>query len=200
MLQRIESYPVPHAAFREAITNAIVHRDYSTGIPIQIKVFDDKVIIYNDGRLPENWTVNELLSTHRSEPYNPMIASTFFRSGMIESWGRGIEKITNTCRDAGKPDPVFEFRFNREFSVTFYSAASDTIKDTIKDTINFQANEMQNSIIRLMKENPRITVKAISGELGINERNVKNNIKSLRDAGVIERTGANKNGRWIVKA
>jgi len=133
-----------------------------------------------------------------------MIASTFFRSGMIESWGRGIEKIKNTCREAGKPDPEFEFKYNREFSVTFYSDANittnNTIKDTIKDTINFEANDMQSAILKLMKANPRITAKAISDELGINERNVKNNIKTLKDAGIIERAGAKKNGQWTVNA
>jgi len=80
-IQRVETYPVPRAAMREAILNSIVHRRYETGIPIQIKVFPDKVIIYNDGKLPDNWTVETLLSAHRSEPHNPMIASTFFRSG-----------------------------------------------------------------------------------------------------------------------
>jgi len=142
-----------------------------------------------------------LLFTHRSEPYNPMIANTFFRSGMIESWGRGIEKITNACQTAGQPEPVFGFKRKREFSVTFYSVGTgnDTIKDTINDTINFRLNDTHNSIIKLMKATPHITVKAISGVLGINERNVKSNIKSLKNAGIIERTGANKNGQWSVK-
>ena len=120
-IQRIETYPVPHPAFREAITNAICHRDYSTGIPIQIKIFPDRVIIYNDGRLPENWSVQDLLTTHRSEPHNPMIANAFFRAGMIESWGRGIENITNACKAAGKREPTFDFKRGREFSVLFYS-------------------------------------------------------------------------------
>jgi len=192
-IQRIETFPVPHAAFREAITNAIIHRDYSTGIPIQIKIYDDKVIIYNDGRLPENWSVRELYSTHRSEPYNPMIASAFFRSGMIESWGRGIEKITNACKNTGKPEPVIEYKHNREFSMTFYGDA-DIVS---KDTINFTPNDSQNQILKLMAENPRITIKTISAKLEINERNVKNNIKLLKDAGIVERIGANKNGKWI---
>jgi ATP-dependent DNA helicase RecG len=65
-IQRIETYPVPHSACREAITNAVCHRDYSTGVPIQIKVFPNRVIIYNDGRLPENWSVKDLLARHRS--------------------------------------------------------------------------------------------------------------------------------------
>ncbi|MDR1538441.1 MAG: hypothetical protein LBU32_10690 [Clostridiales bacterium] len=132
-IQRVESYPVPHAAFREAITNAIVHRDYSTGIPIQIKVFPDKIIIYNDGRLPENWTVEDLIKTHRSGPHNPMIASTFSRAGMIESWGRGIEKITEVCKKAGRPEPAIEFKHGREFFVTFYTEASVGVNDDLSN-------------------------------------------------------------------
>ncbi|MDR0220919.1 MAG: putative DNA binding domain-containing protein, partial [Lachnospiraceae bacterium] len=71
---RVTDYPIPRPALREAIFNAIVHRDYTTGIPIQIKVFPDCVIVYNDGRLPETWTVDNLLKKHRSRPYNPKIA------------------------------------------------------------------------------------------------------------------------------
>jgi len=119
-IQRIETYPVPPAALREAITNAIVHRDYSTGIPIQIKVFDDRVIIYNDARLPEKWTIQDLYTTHRSEPHNPLIANAFFRSGMIESRGRGIEMINEVCREDRKPLPVLDFKHDCEFSVMFY--------------------------------------------------------------------------------
>jgi ATP-dependent DNA helicase RecG len=194
-IQRVETYPVPHAAFREAITNAIVHRDYSTGIPIQIKIFSDKVIIYNDGRLPENWSVQNLLETHRSEPYNPMIANAFFRAGMIESWGRGIEQITGACKRAGKREPAIEFKYNREFSVIFYGDADITIKDTR----NLQTNDTQNSLLAMIGENPRITVKAMATALGINERNVKNHIRNLKELGRIERIGANKGGYWVVK-
>ena len=196
-IQRIETNPVPHSAFREAITNAIVHRDYSTGIPIQVKIFPDKVIIYNDGRLPENWSVQDLFETHRSEPHNPMIANAFFRAGMIESWGRGIEKITNSCKSAGKSEPIFEFKRNCEFSVAFdtINIAKDTIKDTVKDTVN----GVQGKMLALLSENPRMTAKKISLELGINERNVKKNIKALKEAGLVERVGAAKGGHWEVK-
>jgi ATP-dependent DNA helicase RecG len=198
-IQRVETYPVPHAAFREAITNAIVHRDYSTGIPIQIKIFPDRVIIYNDGHLPQNWTVEDLLKTHRSQPHNPLIAGVFFRSGQIESWGRGIEKITETCKAHGKPAPTIAFKHGNEFSVVFYSDTDivtyDTIKDRIKDTIT----ETQSRMLSLIAANPRITARLLGRELGINERNVRNNIKALKDAGLIERIGANKNGYWAVK-
>jgi len=118
-LQRIEDFPIPRPALREAILNAIVHRDYTTGVPIQIKIFPDCVIVYNDGRLPENWTVADLLKRHRSRPFNPKIAYTFYRSGYIETWGRGIEKITTTCKSAGKPEPLFEAT-SSEVTVSFF--------------------------------------------------------------------------------
>jgi ATP-dependent DNA helicase RecG len=98
--------------------NAIVHRDYSTGIPIQIKVFPNEVIIYNDGGLPEAWTLDDLLGQHRSRPRNPGIANAFFRSGQIETWGRGIEKIEEACRAEGQPPPVFKAK-PHEISVSF---------------------------------------------------------------------------------
>jgi ATP-dependent DNA helicase RecG len=198
-IQRVETYPVPHSAFREAITNAICHRDYSTGIPIQIKVFPDRIIIYNDGRLPENWSARDLLTTHRSEPHNPMIANAFFRAGMIESWGRGIEKINIACKAAGKREPAIEFKRGREFSVTFYSDAAITTNFTTNFTTNITVKETQKRILSIMSANPSVTVKSIAAALGISERHVKSHVKALKDAGTIKRVGATKNGHWVVK-
>jgi ATP-dependent DNA helicase RecG len=118
-IMRVTDYPIPRPALREAIFNAIVHRDYTTGTPIQIKVFSDCVIVYNDGRLPESWTVDNLLKRHRSRPYNPQIAYVFYRAGYIETWGRGIERITTACKEAGKREPLFEASPG-EISVTFF--------------------------------------------------------------------------------
>jgi ATP-dependent DNA helicase RecG len=107
-IHRVETYPVHPDAMREAVLNAIVHKDYASGNPIQIWVYDDKVTIYNAGALPENWTVQNMLAFHTSSPQNPIIATTFFRSGLTEAWGCGIEKIINANVNAGKPKPEFE--------------------------------------------------------------------------------------------
>ncbi len=88
-LSRIEEYAYPEPALREALLNAVAHKDYGSGIPIQIKVYDNKIILWNSGQLPESWTVDNLLREHPSIPYNPDIAQAFFRAGLIESWGRG---------------------------------------------------------------------------------------------------------------
>lgn len=78
---RQERFPVPLEALREAVLNAVVHKDYASATPIQISVYPDKLMIWNPGVLPENWTLETLLGKHSSRPFNPDIANTFFRSG-----------------------------------------------------------------------------------------------------------------------
>jgi ATP-dependent DNA helicase RecG len=109
-LQRVESYPVPVEALREILLNAIAHKDYASCVPVQISVYENKIQFWNNGQLPENWTVDQLLSKHSSQPYNPDIANTLFRAGLIEAWGRGIEGVLKKCREKGdvKPELVFD--------------------------------------------------------------------------------------------
>lgn len=108
-LQRIETWPVPMPALREAVLNAVVHKDYARGATIQISVYPDKLMIWNPGELPDDWTVAKLLGKHASIPFNPDVASVFFRAGMIEAWGRGIERILEACRLAGTPVPELRY-------------------------------------------------------------------------------------------
>lgn len=106
-INRIETYEYPREAIREALLNAIAHKDYSGLTPIQIRVYKDKIMIWNEGTLPEDWTINNLLKEHSSRPFNPDIANAFFRSGYIESWGRGISKMTELCVAKGLPKPSY---------------------------------------------------------------------------------------------
>jgi ATP-dependent DNA helicase RecG len=105
LTQRYERYPVPEAALREAVTNAIVHKDYSAGSSIQISVYPDRLRIWNPASLPPDWSMEKLLGNHASAPANPDVAHAFFLAGKIESWGRGIALIRNEC--AGYPAPEF---------------------------------------------------------------------------------------------
>lgn len=109
-IHRIETYEYPKDAVREALLNAVAHKDYSSGATIQIRVYKDKLMIWNAGQLPENWTIETLLGNHSSNPFNPDIANAFFRSGYIESWGRGISKMTTLCLVAGLPKPKFDYQ------------------------------------------------------------------------------------------
>lgn len=92
-ISRRETPQFPVEALRESLMNAIAHKDYASSVPIQISVFPDHITFWNAGILPNDWTPDKLFISHPSLPYNPLIANAFFRSGDIESWGRGYERI-----------------------------------------------------------------------------------------------------------
>ena len=115
-------YPLPLVALREALINAIVHKDYASGIPIQIRLHDDRISLWNPARLPEGWSIASLRTRHLSRPGNPDIANAFYRAGLIEAWGLGIDKLIAACRAHGIVEPLLrheqdglwlEFAFTR---------------------------------------------------------------------------------------
>lgn len=108
-IYRIETYPVPESALREAVLNAVAHKDYASCTPIQIRIYDDRILIWNSGTLPDNWTVERLKTNHPSRPFNPDVANAFFRAGMIEAWGRGIERMRADCVAQGAPEPLLRY-------------------------------------------------------------------------------------------
>lgn len=108
-IYRIETFEYPKEAVREALLNAIAHKDYTGATPIQISVYKDKIMIWNYGELPENWTIDTLQKKHSSIPHNPDISNAFFRIGYIEAWGRGIRKMNEQCAAAGSPQPLYYY-------------------------------------------------------------------------------------------
>ena len=106
-LLRIEPLEIPEDALREAIFNAIIHKDY-TGVHIQMRVYNDRIELWNQGRLPDELTPAKLLERHASYPRNKNIAEVFYRAGFIESWGRGIRKIVDGMKQAGLALPKIE--------------------------------------------------------------------------------------------
>jgi len=204
-IQRIDEYPMPREVLREAVLNAVVHKDYSKGNPIQIRVYDDKVIIYNDFQLPVNIQPENLLDDRRgSKPHNPLIANVFFRSGQVEAWGRGIEKMKNGCIADGLSEPEFKISSNT-FSISFNIRnnnkviAERGIYSTNERGINGGINELQKNILNLFTDNPVITTQTAANTLGITRRSVEHHISQLKKAGFVGREGARKNGRWVVK-
>ena len=107
-IQRTETYMLPKEACREILLNAVNHKDYSKGVPIQISVYDDKIYIWNDGKFPEMLSADNIYEKHSSIPYNPKVADVLFKAGMIESWGRGFDKIKEECEANNTPLPKYE--------------------------------------------------------------------------------------------
>jgi ATP-dependent DNA helicase RecG len=106
-MNRIETLEYPIIALREMLLNALIHRNYM-GAPTQIRVYDNKMYVWNHGTLPEGITLNKLTQSHSSYPRNPILAEACFLGGYIDSWGSGVMKIVNACKSAGLPAPVLE--------------------------------------------------------------------------------------------
>jgi ATP-dependent DNA helicase RecG len=210
-LYRIEEFQYPKTALREALLNAVIHKDYSTGIPIQIKVFEDRITIWNDGELPETWTEDMLKKEHTSLPYNPMVANAFFRAGFIESWGRGTVKIIEDCLEMDMNAPIYKAKptgFMVDFmakNLTYLgegslkSSPKSTPKSTPKSFQKIIRERSSVKILKLMSKNPTITIPEINILLNISIRGIKKHIENLKNENKIERIGDNRTGYWQVK-
>jgi ATP-dependent DNA helicase RecG len=106
-MNRIETLEYPIVALREMLLNALIHRNYM-GAPTQLRVYDNKLTLWNHGMLPDGITLDKLTKTHSSYPRNPVLARACFLGGYIDSWGSGIMKIVDSCKIAGLPAPVLE--------------------------------------------------------------------------------------------
>ena len=209
-LQRIENYPVPEMALRETLLNAVVHKDYACSTPIQISVYQNKILFWNPGVLPEGWTVDTLIRKHPSQPYNPDIANVFFRSGMIEAWGRGVEKIIDACRNLGVKEPEFryekiglwvEYIFSTQETGKTTQETEATTQEAGKTTQETDATTQettQQRILSNIKKKPDITRKELAEIIGLSSNGVKYHLDKLKKSGVIRHVGATKKGHWEI--
>lgn len=182
-VNRVETYEYPKDAVRETLLNAIAHKDYSGGVPIQISVYSDKIIFWNEGQLPENWTVKTLLEKHASRPYNPDIANALFRSGYIESWGRGTIKIIKECKQAGIPEPVFSYD-SSDISVEFRKDIYDE-----KYLQSLDLTERQVKAMLYVKEKGKITNSDYQTLTDVSRETATRDLKELMDKQLIKSSG-----------
>lgn len=182
---RIETPQYPFDALREMVLNAIAHKDYSSGIPIQISVYPDHLVCWNSGQLPENWTVNKLFEKHSSEPFNPAIAQTFFRAGDIESWGRGYRRIATLMTQANLLPPI----------VITESGMTITMFNTPQAQMQtLGLNERQTKVIEYVLQKGRVTNSEVQEICGISKPTAT---RLLNDLGILlVKTGNRGNGTF----
>ena len=196
---RVDEYPYPREAIREAVYNAIAHKNYASFIPIQIKVFDDKLFIANECIFPDGWTVDTLFQKHESRPQNPLIANAFYRAGFIESWGRGIKKITDACKSYGINNPKYSI-LPSSVTVEFDSNITQEIAQEITQEITQEnLSKKQKEILGLIESDPNITREALAKRTGFSPDSVKYNLDVLKKKGILSREGSTKNGKWVIQ-
>ncbi len=225
-VNRIETFPYPESALREAVINAIVHKDYSSRIPIQISVYPEKIIIWNPGELPKGWDIKKLTSEHPSYPFNPDIANAFFRAGIIESWGRGILKIIKDCINHGLISPSYNTHFSGLQIVLFYAknkqkfaqkTAQKIAQKTAQKTAQKKGTEkavlikknekieskkikLQNrqKNLKLIEKNNQITSVQLANELDVSIRTIASHLSDLKKENILKRVGPDKGGYWLI--
>ena len=192
-IHRVETYEYPKEAVREALLNAIAHKDYSGLTPIQIRVYRDKLMIWNEGTLPENWTLEKLLQSHSSRPYNPDIANTFFRCGYVESWGRGVRIMAELCEAQGLPQPFYNID-GSDFWIEFRDFFNE------QGLIERGLNERQIKALFFIKEKGEITKKEYQELNNISVRTAVYELKELVEKyKFLRMVGASVNTSYVLK-
>jgi ATP-dependent DNA helicase RecG len=198
IFERVDDPMFPPAALREALANAICHRDYSiVGGAVTIAIYDDRVEISSSGRLHFDLTTDELKRPHPSRPWNPLIAQTFYRRGLIEIWGRGTLKMVELAEAAGLPSPEFECVAN-EFTVRFRSrsrigGASQSVS---------HASDLREAILSLLHaETDPLAISEILVRLGEkhSRRTVQDKLAKLRSEKIVTTSGTGRWTKWRIR-
>lgn len=200
-LRREEIPEIPDIALREAIVNAVCHRDYfEKGASVMIEIFDDRVEISNPGGLPSGLNAKEFGT--KSVVRNPVIASLLNRADYIEQIGTGINRIKNSVKEHGQG--IVEFYYNHFFVVTFTKTKKVTEKvgekvgKKVGEKVGESLTKNQRLIIKSMVENPNISAKDLSDIIGISKRKIEENISKLKKKELIKRIGSPRGGHWEI--
>lgn len=214
----------PRDAVHEAVLNALAHKNYDSGTPVQVSVFTDRLCIDNVGRPPRTWTVSALLGRHTSRPNNPNLVAALRSLGVIDGWGNGIASIRMQCMEAGTPEPIFELR-DDETMICFPMDSDSLLSASVAQPDPLNASpvahgdlpELQlaararatqqdrgltlndEKVLSMIDIDGRLTAPRIARTLNISESTVRRSFRRLRELGLITRVGSDKSGFWQVK-
>ncbi|AUB56370.1 transcriptional regulator [Methanobacterium subterraneum] len=191
-LTRDEIWDYPLEAIREALINSIVHRDYfKYSIQSQIKIFDDHIWFFNPGELFGGITIEKLKNTHPSSTRNPLISEMFFKAGLVEVHGSGIQRMIRSLKGAGLPEPDFKEEF-AGFSVYMKKNVFD--KEYLK---SLGLNNSQIQAIAYIQDHGSLTMSDfLRISHGINERTLRRYLADLVDKKLIRAIGEKKGRRY----
>ena len=186
-IERQEKWEYPPDAIREAIINAIAHRDYYSSANVHISIFDDRIEIWNPGKLPPPLTPKDLKEEHKSIPVNPSLANLLFLIKYIERWGTGTNDIIKWCREEGLPEPIFK-EVTGGFAVVLR-------KFQIPENLeSLELNERQMKAIEYISQKNRIANNEYRKLFpGITDRTVLNDLRDMVKKGILVKVGKTKN-------
>jgi ATP-dependent DNA helicase RecG len=208
--QRREVWDYPLPAIREALLNALIHRDYfNNTVQTQVKIFDDHIRFHNPGHLPEGVTIDMILKEHYPYHRNPKVAETFYRAGLVERYGpqgrsvstegasrygSGIERIITAFRSAGMPVPTFA---SSPLGFTLTMRMDMLNESSLR---KMELNERQILAVERVKVEGSITSGAYQSLTGVSATTAFRDLKALVDRGILEQVSpSRRNTRYVLR-
>jgi len=188
--QRKVIWEYPLEALRETVINAVCHRDYLDSANIQIRIYDDHILIWNPGKLPPDLSLEQLKTDHPSRPHNRLIARAFFYAGYIEKWGGGTLKVIRECIDSGLPEPEF-FEDMGMFGVTF---RKDIL--TEKNLSELGLNDRQIKAVMYVKEKGKIANREYQETARTTKKTASRDLANLVDKKIFKQVGSTGKGTF----
>ncbi|MEI6424275.1 MAG: ATP-binding protein, partial [Lentisphaerota bacterium] len=195
-LQRQEKWLYPEEAIREALANALAHRNYASPSNVQVRIFDDRLEVWNPGLLPPSLTVEKLKGDHDSIPRNPLIAKAFFWIKFAEDVGSGTSKIIQWCKEWGLSEPTYK-EAGGSFVTVFHGPQLPKGQETGSEKSSEKGSEKSSEkIMAVIREHPAASAQQIADIVGLSARAVEKHLSNLKVKGVLKRVGPDKGGRW----
>jgi len=185
-MHRREKLEYPYDALKEAVINALIHRDYTNTSNLQIKVYDDKLVMYNGATLSDEVPIEKFDKPHQSKPFNPTMATMFYKCGFIENWGRGTLNIIEECLDYGLAKPSFEYEWTAVRTI-FYAATQKATQKTTRE-----------QVLELLLIDNKMTRDDLATKIGVTPDAIKQHLSKLQKENKLQRVGGRKDGYWKV--
>jgi len=192
--QREVIWEYPLEAVREAVINAVCHRDYLSTAHTQVRLYDDRLEIWNPGGLPASLTPADLLRDHDSVPRNPKIATAFFFAGLVEQWGTGTIRMAKALREAGLPDPTFEAEGVGRFRVV---VRQDPFTEAFLQELGL--NNRQLKAVAYIRQHGEMSNRDYRELTGLSDETARKEIAQLRDRGVLVAVGKGRSTAYVLK-
>jgi ATP-dependent DNA helicase RecG len=206
--EAIRTWNYPFEALEEAVVNALYHRDYQVREPVEIRIYPNSITLLNYGG-PDRSIKMEAFREGVIKPrrYRNRRLGDFLKElDLTEGKATGIPMIRKALKENGSAEPIFNTDDDRSFfEVQFFVHhdfkggaifAEPATKGIEKKEVMLTNRSMQ--VLALITENPAITIAGISNEVGISKRAIDKHISKLKQAGIIDREGADKTGNWVV--
>jgi ATP-dependent DNA helicase RecG len=187
------TYELPPDAVSEAIVNAIAHRDYHSNASVEVRLFADRLEVWNPGSLPGTLTLDDLRNDHPSVPRNPLIAESLYLTRYIEKAGSGTQRMIELCREAGLPEPNYELRTG-SFVLTLWR---DWL--TAEVMAGFHLNERQLKGLACLRAEGRLTSGRYQELTGISRQTASRDLEDMVKKGILNRYG-DRRGTFYGKA